>query len=188
MSTATNDLVLRCQWESYMEIPATGAQTSPTLALIGEGFTTFPESKNPKEYTRKYVNYKTEKTDVIGYAPSIAYSCDVITNEPVVEQIVEITDNEYLGTDTHRDIVSVNLWEEVTVGQSTQYKAFKRTYAIIPDGKGDGTDALIYTGTMKAVSDVIFGTFDKSTKTFTAASTGGNAGGNAGGGENEENA
>lgn len=163
MATATNELVLRYQWESYMEC---GTGSDKAYQLIGEGFTSFPEAKNPKEYTRKYVNYKTEKTDVIGYSPSISYSCDVITGEPVVEEIVEITDNELVGTDTHRDIVSVNCWEETETAGT--YKAFKRTYAIIPDGKGDGTDAMIYTGTMKAVGDVVIGTFNRSTKTFTA--------------------
>lgn len=163
--TATNGLVLRYQWESYMMC---GSGNDAAFQLIGEGFTTFPEAKNPKEYTRKYINYKTEKTDVIGYSPSISYSCDVITNEPVVEEIVKITDNELVGSDTHREIVSVNCWEETeTAGEC---KAFKRTYAIIPDGKGDGTDAMIYTGTMKAVGDVVIGTFNRSTKTFTAAS------------------
>ena len=163
MAANTNELVLRCQWESYMEC----GDTQKEFNLIGEGFTTFPESKNPKEYTRKYVNYKTEKTDVIGYAPSIAYSCDVITGEPCVEEIVKITDNELLGTATHRDIVSVNCWDADETGKC---KAYKRTYAIIPDGKGDGTDALIYTGTMKAVSDITFGKFDRTAKTFTADS------------------
>lgn len=163
-SSNSNELVLRCQWESYMEC---GDGETKTFNLIGEGFTTFPESKNPKEYTRKYVNYKTEKTDVIGYAPSIAYSCDVITGEPCVTEIVKVTDNELLGTATHRDIVSVNCWEADTDGKC---KAFKRTYAIVPDGKGDGTDALIYTGTLKAVSDITFGKFDRAAKTFTADS------------------
>jgi len=203
MSTATNELVLRYQFESYMEC----LKSSPVgYHLIGEGFTTLPEAKNPKEYTRKYVNYKTEKTDVIGYSPSIAYSCDVITGEPVIEEIMEITDNELVGTDTHRNIVSVNCWKEaeryfltadtaldnsktyytkdgttytaVTTPNVANiatyyekvsgYEAVKRPYAIIPANKGDGTDALIYTGTMKACGDAAYGIFDRSTKTFTA--------------------
>ncbi len=202
MSTATNDLVLRYQWEAYMDCGSAG---TPDFELIGEGFTTLPESKNPKEYTRKYVNYKTEKTDVIGYAPSIGYSCDVILNDPVVAEIIQIHDGEFLGTDTHRDIVSVNCWDEedyyfhtadtnivsgktyytksgdtYTAVQSPTaenlstyyekgvgYAASKRTFAIIPDGKGDGTDAMIYTGTMKAVSDKVDGVFDRTSKTFT---------------------
>lgn len=160
-TTPTNELVLRYQFESYMMC---GTGQNAAYQLIGEGFTAFPEAKNPKEYTRKYINYKTEKTDVIGYSPSISYSCDVITDDPVVNEIVEITDKEYVGTATHRDIVNVNCWDEVSTGV---YTAYKRTYSIVPSNKGDGTDALIYTGTMKAVSDMVPGTFTKSTKTFT---------------------
>lgn len=162
-TTSTTELVMRHQWEAYMECGA----SEKAFNLIGEGFTTFPESKNPKEYTRKYINDKTERSDVIGYAPSISYSADAITNDPVVNEIMEITDLELVGTATHREIVSVNTWDE---NESGEFAATKRTYAIIPDGKGDGTDALIYTGTMKAVSDITIGTFNRETKTFTAAS------------------
>ena len=157
-----NELVLRCQLESYMEC---GSGDSAAYNLIGEGFTAFPVALNPKEYTRKYVNYKTEKSDVIGYAPSISYSCDCISDDPVVQEIVAITDAEALGTDTHRKVVTVNAWEEDDSGNCP---AYMRTYAIIPAGKGDGTDALVYTGTMKAVSDQVEGTFNRTTKTFTA--------------------
>lgn len=163
-----NDLVMRYQWESYMGIPTTsGGTTTTVFNLIGEGFTSFPEKKNPQEYTRKYINYKTEKTDVIGYSPSIEYSCDCISDDPVVQEIVKIHDGELVGNDTHREVVSVNLWEPGT-GENV-YKAYKRTYAIIPDQKGEGTNALIYTGTFKAVSDIVEGTFNTSTKTFTAS-------------------
>lgn len=163
MPDANGALIMRYQWASYMKC---GTEESATFNLIGEGFTSFPESKNPKEYSRKYINYQTEKTDVIGYAPSIAYSCDVITGDPVVMEIVKITDNEAVGTATHREVVSVNLWEPVE-GSVKTYKASKRTYAIVPEGKGEGTDAMIYTGTMKAVSDNVYGTFNTETKTFT---------------------
>lgn len=161
---STNVLVLRHQWEAYMEC-GTGADKE--FNLIGEGFTTFPEAKNPKKYTRQYVSDKTERTDVISYSPSISYSCDCIAGEPAVEEIIEITDNELVGSATHRNIVSVNCWKEV--GDGT-YEATKRTYAVVPDKKGDGTDALVYSGTLEASSDIVVGTFDRESKTFTAAS------------------
>lgn len=166
-----NDLVMRYQWESYMGIVDTSGSTpTTTYHLIGEGFTSFPEKKNPQEYTRKYINYKTEKTDVIGYSPSIEYSCDCISDDAVVQEIMKIHDGELVGNDTHREVVSVNLWEPVgSTSGSTTYKAFKRTFAIIPDQKGEGTNALIYTGQFKAVDDIVEGTFDTSTKTFTAS-------------------
>lgn len=156
-------LVLRCQYAAYMNC---GTGDTEDFNLIGEGFTSFPESKNPKEYTRKYIHEKTERSDVIGYAPSISYSCDVITGDPVIEKIIDITDNEKLGSDTHVDIVTVNLWE--SEGEGT-YVAYKRKYAVVPDAKGDGVEAMIYTGTLKAVSEVVKGTFTLASKAFAPA-------------------
>lgn len=158
-------LVMRYQWEAYMGCLGDGS--TETFNLIGEGFTSFPENKNPTEYSRKYINHKTEQSDVIGYAPSIEYSADCISDDPVVKEIVKIHESEAVGNDTHRNIVSVNLWEANTAENT--YSATMRTYAIIPGTKGDGTDALIYTGTMKAVGDVVAGAFNTSTKKFTAS-------------------
>jgi len=154
-------LLMRYQWESYMGIKGDG--DSETFSLIGEGFTSFPESKGAKEYTRKYISDRTERSDVIGYAPSRAYSCDAITDDPVCMEIMKITDNECVGDEAQRTIVAVDAWDEAS-GSCT---AYSRTYAIVPDTKGDGTDALVYTGTMKAVSDLVKGKFDRATKKFT---------------------
>lgn len=154
---AISELVTRDQFESYISI-------NDAFELIGDGFTTLKESKNPKEYTRKYVNMKTEKTDVIGYSPSIEYTLDVYSNSPVVEDFVTIADEEKIGNDAIRTIVNVNKWKADADGKCY---AVKRDYAIIPSDKGDGTDALIYSGTMKAASDLIVGKFDPDTKIFT---------------------
>lgn len=157
-------LLMRYQWKSYLGVLPESGSGEVTYALIGEGFTSFPESKGAKEYTRKYICDSTERSDVIGYAPSRAYSCDAISDDAVCAEIMKITDNEYVGEMAQREVIAVNEWD----GSSGSYTAFKRTYAIVPDTKGDGTDALVYTGTMKAVSDLVKGTFNPETKTFTA--------------------
>lgn len=159
-------LVTRDQWQAYMLTET--SQSGDVYSLIGEGFTNFAESKNPKEYSRQYIHEKTERADVVGYAPSIAYSCDLHTGDACCERIAEITDTEAIGADALVDIVTVNLWEQVDTTTTVTYKAYKRKYSVIPDGKGDGTDAMIYTGTLKANGDIISGKFALETKTFTA--------------------
>ena len=199
--TPSNELVMRYQFESYMKC------SDDAFHLIGEGFTAFPLALNPKEYTRKYIHDKTERSDVIGYAPSVSYSCDMIKGDPCVQEIVKITNNELVGNDTHREIVNVDCWDEVEIYTATadtaldsdktyytkdgstytavaepdvfdiglyyeksiEYTATKRVYSVIPGNKADGTDALIYTGTLKAESDLVKGTFNRTTKTFTPA-------------------
>jgi hypothetical protein len=40
-------------------------------------------------------------------------------------------------------------------------------YTIVPDKKADGTDALVYSGSMKAAGDIEAGTFDLENLKFT---------------------
>lgn len=163
---ATPQLVTRNQFKSYMDTSAASA-TSATWTLMGEGFTSLKEAKNPTEYSRKYVHERTERTDVTGYATQIDYTTDTYTENPVIAKIAEVTDKELVGTDAQVDIVCVNEFQDSGSSGTHAYAAFKRTYAIIPDSKGDGTDALVYSGSFKAVGDIVFGTF--SGTAFTAA-------------------
>lgn len=157
-----NKLVTRSEWAAYAEV----GEADKAYHLIGEGFSSLTESKNPKEYSRQYVHEKTERTDVTGYASSLSYSFDVYSEDPVIQHIIAVTDQEKVGTDAQIKICSVNKW--ITVGGvSGTYEAYERTYAIIPDGKGDGTDALVYTGTLRAVGDIVKGEFNTETNTFT---------------------
>lgn len=156
-------LVARAEFRSYMNTAK--ANSAASFALMGEGFSSLTEQKNPKEYSRQYVHERTERTDVVGYATSIAYNIDTYTNNPVISRLREVHDKELIGTDAQVEIVNVNLFE----GSAGAHTAFKRTYAVIPDSKGEGTDALIYSGTLKAVGDIVEGTFDESGMTFTEA-------------------
>lgn len=150
-------LVSRNQVLSYMNV---GTDTEAKWALIGEGFTAFSESKNAQEYERHYVHERSARTDVVGYAPAIEYSTDYYTNNEVIAKVQKVTDKELVGTDAQVEIIHVHMWENSGDAASPKYFAIYRKYAIIPDGKGDGTEALIYTGSMKAVGDIQEGTFN----------------------------
>ena len=71
------------------------------------------------------------------------------------EKIAKIHDGELTGNSTHVDIVVVDLFKKSSTGN--KYHATKRTYAVVPDSDGDGTDALIYSGALKAVSEIEIG-------------------------------
>lgn len=119
------------------------------------GFTSLGESKEAKEYSRQYVDEATERADVVGYATGISYEFDRHTNTPVHETLAAISDDEIVGTDAQVTVVSVDLFSEKPDGSCV---ARLRTYSVIPDGSGDGTDALIYKGTLKAASEITHGT------------------------------
>ncbi|MCM1506616.1 MAG: hypothetical protein NC177_05710 [Ruminococcus flavefaciens] len=111
-----------------------------------EGFTDLGYSQNPKEYSRQYVDEEFERTDIVGYAPSISYSFDRYTGNEVLSDIVKITENECIGDLMKRRIVTVDL---SGVGDGSG-NAKMREYAVIPDTNGDTTDCMTYSGNFKA--------------------------------------
>lgn len=156
----TEKLVLRSGRVSFMDID--GKCTRMTK------FTTMSPNKNPKEYSRQYVDMATETTDVIGYAPSIDYNFDRHEGNEVHNLLAKIADDELLGDDTHVDIITVDIHSA-----ELQKPAIKRTYAVIPGADNDGTEAMTYAGTFKAVSEIVKGTAtstdDWKTCTFSIA-------------------
>ena len=157
---ATEKLITRSERVAFMDVD--GKATRMTK------FTAMTPAKNPKEYSRQYVDMATETTDVVGYSPSIEYNFDNHTGNPVHAKLAAISDDELLGTDTHVEIVVVDMF-----GNGDAKPAIKRTYAVIPSADSEGTDAMTYSGTFKAVSDMVKGTATSTdgwkTCTFTAA-------------------
>ena len=153
MAEAKAKIVGRHQRVAFMNV-STGEEAANYQRMTG--FTQMRNSKNPKEYSRQYVDRESEDTDVVGYSPAVSYSFDRHTNTPVHERIAKVHDGELTGSDALVDVVIVDFF--ATSGAEGTYVARKRTYAIIPDTDGDGTDALIYTGSLKSKSDIEEGT------------------------------
>lgn len=117
------------------------------------GFTDAGKSMNASTYDRRYVDEKIERSDVIAYAPEIAYGFDRMIGNEVHEAIVKIHNGELVGQTV--EIVTVNFNEEGATGKS--FKARKRTYSVIPDAEGDSTDAYTYSGTFRASGEIVEG-------------------------------
>ena len=145
---------------------------TPTFNRM-RGFTTLSQSKNPTEYSRRYVDEDHEQTDVTGYSPSFGFGFDQYAGDPVHEEIVDILDNEKLGNDAVREVVIVD-FSQTLLSPANSYKAVKRSYAIIGDTEGDSTDAYTYSGTLRTKGNRVVGsaTVDENGQvaTFTAGS------------------
>lgn len=158
-------LIKRSDKVSFFGNMGTGTETFNRM----RGFTTLSGSKNPKEYSRQYVDEEFEVTDVTGYSPSIEFVFDQYKGDLVHDEMVEILDGEETGTDARRNIVTVDFSQPVDGGG---YKATKRAYSIIGDSEGDSMDAYTYSGNLRAVGKRITGTAtlnaDSSVATFVA--------------------
>lgn len=118
------------------------------------GFTDGGRSLNPTTYDRRYIDEKTERSDVVSYSTEIAYAFDRMVDNAVHGRIAEIHDKELVGQVV--EIVTVNFNEKGTAEGT--FKARKRTYSVVPDSDGDGTDAYTFSGSFKASGDIIEGT------------------------------
>ena len=140
----------------------TGTSSQPVWTRM-QGFTDMATSSNTITYSRRYVDEKQEREDTTGYSKAIAYNFDRIVDNSIHERLAEIMDNEVVGADV--EILSVNVKNN---------EAKKRTYSVIPDTAGDGTDAYQYSGTFRAKGEATNGTAtisaDGLTATFTEAS------------------
>ena len=131
-------------------------KTDETTYTRMTSFTSLGDSKEAKEYSRQYVDEQTERTDVVGYAAGISYEFDRHTNTPVHTKLATIADDEIVGTDAQVEIVVVDLFGDDAT--DTTAPARLRTYSVIPDSSGDSTDALTYSGDLKAASEIVKGT------------------------------
>lgn len=160
------NLIKRSEKVAFLGCLSGGTETFNRM----RGFTSLSGSKNPMEYSRQYVDEEFETTDVVGFSPSFDFGFDQYTDDPVHEEMVEILDNEYTGTNARRNIVTVDFSQPVS-GQEGAYKATKREYAIIGDSEGDSMDAYTYSGTFRSTGKRIVGTAtlnsDSSVATFT---------------------
>lgn len=164
MANAVAKMVQRHQRLAFMN---TGTAEAPEFTRMTK-FTSMTNNKNPKEYARQYVDRASEDTDVVGYSPAIDYSFDRHTSTPVHDRIAAIHDGELTGSEALVEILIVDLF---TAAEGGVCEARKRTYAVIPSADGDGTDALVYSGSLKSKSEIVVGTAtlsdDEQTATFT---------------------
>ncbi|MBE6657126.1 MAG: hypothetical protein E7604_01650 [Ruminococcaceae bacterium] len=149
-------LVTRSDMRSYLLV-------NGVYREIGEGFTDFTENKNPKEYSRQYIHESAERTDLVGFAPSVTYAFDVFDADEVQAALMEIMLSEAVGDAAAVTVVTAFLHKPAEDGC---VEAVCREYTVCPAKLGAGTEALICSGTLKARGDAKRGTFDVASKQF----------------------
>ena len=143
-----------------------GIDSSFTEFTRMRGFTEFSLSKNPVEYSRRYIDEKSERNEVVAFEPTITYSFDKFSDDEVHQDIINITDMEKIGVDSIRHIVIVDL-----SGDSREKKATMRKWYVIPDTEGNDADTYTYSGTLRACSEILVGTASSDDNWFTCTFT-----------------
>lgn len=129
-----------------------GSESSSFVRM--RGFTDASTSKNPIEYTAHYVDEPNETSAVTGYSPSTSFTFDRFVGNAVHDDIVEMLDNEVLGSDAERYLVKVDFSKPADKGG---YHAVKRKVAVIGDSEGSGVESMQYSGNFKTAGTPIHG-------------------------------
>lgn len=157
---------MRYEIADYLNTAATGS--TETYTLMGVGFNNIDESLNAQSDSKTYVNEKAASSTVTGYEPQFPFDSDLISDEAAVMYLYNVGRNQKVGADAQTNYVRVELFSPVT-GKENTYKARKFVVSIeVTDCKGDGGQPLVVSGNLNQVGEFVDGTFDTTTKTFTA--------------------
>lgn len=149
---------------AFIGVAGSGENASSVTYRRMTNFTEFSQSKNAIEYSRQYVDEDFERSDVVGYAPSVSYNFDYDGSNAGHKVIVDITDGERIGDAAIVSIVVVDV-------EASTNNAVHREFTVIPDSEGDDTNAYTYSGTLKANGPAVHGTATSSDSWQTATFT-----------------
>ncbi len=150
-------IVKRCEKLSFFGV--VGADNTVTYHRM-KGFNEIAVSKNPKEYTRQYVDEEFEQSDVVGYSPSIAFSFDQFADDAVHCDLADIAERELVGDGAIRSVIVVDLSRED--GSEGSHPAVKRDFCVVCQNEGNSMDAYTYSGSLRVKSEKVFGTASSS--------------------------
>lgn len=149
---------------SYMN---TGKGESAAYALLGAGFKTLDENPAAQTKSRKYITDKGSSKSIVGYDWNTPFDIDQIREQAAVNYIVNIGENQLVGEDAETDYVIVDL-DQKEGSSETSYHARQFRIAIEVASFTNDDGEMGCTGNLHAKGDPVEGTFDTSTKTFTA--------------------
>lgn len=130
-------MVKRCEKLAFMNVDGTYYRMT--------NFTEIAVGKNPREYSRQYVDEEFERSSIVGYSTSVSYSFDYDNENKVHALIKDITDKELLADDAVVEIVMVDITEPDSVNN-----AVSRRWSVIPETEGNSLDAYTYSGSFRA--------------------------------------
>ena len=112
---------------------------------------------------------KSPHNSITAIAKQYSMSADYVKGDPCLDYIESIEDK--IGSDCVTELIDVDMSSSISDGSGTKYKARKANITIsvtqpysIEGGNNQNIEATFYVN-----GDLVDGSFDTSTKTFTAA-------------------
>lgn len=156
--------IKRSQVKTFLN---TGTVAVPVWSLLGDGITTGAINYNPQTVDEVYIHQDSGVTEVESYKPTMPIEASAIKGDPAFDFVDTLRKNRAVLAASHSEIVNVWLYETETAGA---YPAERQTVGIqIDDFGGDGGTTTKINFTINFQGDPVLGTFNPTTKAFTAA-------------------
>lgn len=157
--------VQRFDVADYINITPNG--DTETYTLMGTGFTKADEDPGAQTTSKTYINEKSATTTLTSYESKFSYDMDLIADEQAVMFLYNVGRDRKTGEDATTDYIRVDLYDPTET--TNEYKARKFKVTVEADTtEGDGGEQITSGGSLDVIGDPVFGTFNTTTKKFTA--------------------
>jgi hypothetical protein len=145
----------------------TTPSSTATYYLMNTGITSLSINKNPTYLEEGYIADEVGSKQLESLAPEFTFEINMDATDEVSKFLTLLEWNDKTLTDVETDIVSVQYWKTPT---GTAYPAKKYKVSVSVETIGDeALKTLKHSVTCGVMGDAVFGTFDVSTKAFSAS-------------------
>ena len=145
----------------------TGGSDAEEYSKMGVGFSALDENPTAKVDKTAYISDRSASGSITGYENRFAFDTQFISDEAAIKYIYDIARDQKTGGDAETDYVRVDVYAGDEGG--TSYPARKFRVAVEVTGiTGAGTEIMRVAGNLHQVGNFVAGTFDTSTRKFTA--------------------
>lgn len=144
-----------------------GTTDTVAYALMGVGAKTLDENPSAQTKSKKYVCDKSTTKSIGGYDWSTAFDIDQIREQAAINYIINIGEKQLTGEDAETDYVIVDLDQPISENANTYHARHFNIAVEVASFTNDDGD-MGCTGNLLGRGDPVEGTFNTSTKTFTA--------------------
>ena len=155
----------KMRWQMLEYLGIIG-ESSTAYHLLGTGVTKLSDSPGAKVDKKAYINDMNTSAEITGYENSFAVAFDKIVSDTAINALEAVGDQQLTGDDAKFELVRVDL-NDPDVAENT-YAA--RQYFVAyeaGDSGGDGLEVMTGGGTLHQIGDMVPGTYNTSTDTFT---------------------
>lgn len=156
--------IKRSQVMTFMN---TTPSAAATYSLIGDGVTGGSIAYNPQVEEETYIHQDSATVTVESYSPKLSLEASAVAGDAVFEFIDSLRVARAVLASAQTDIVNVWAYE---AGGPAAYPAEKQNVSIqIDEFGGEGGASVKINYTVNFIGDPVVGTFNTSTKAFTAS-------------------